>query len=38
MVSGTLRGFFRPEASTKAFHPTAAGLTFAERVAYQRVD
>src|SRR5437762_5400782 len=36
MVSGTLLGFFRPEASTKAFHPTAAGLTFAERVGYQR--
>ena len=36
MVSGRLLGFFRPEASTKAFHPTAAGLTFAERVGYQR--
>src|SRR5437762_11706977 len=36
MVSRTLLGFFRPEASTKAFHPTAAGLTFAERVGYQR--
>ena len=35
-VTGTLPAFFRPEAQTKVSHPAAAGLTFAERVAYQR--
>src|SRR6059036_1142459 len=36
MVSGALVAFFRTEAPTKASHPAAAGLTFADRVAYQR--
>src|SRR5438093_13352578 len=36
MLSGALLAFFRPEAPTKASHPAGAGLTFAERVAYQR--
>src|SRR5258707_10441224 len=36
MITGTLLAFFHPEAPTKASHPAAAGLTFAERVAYQR--
>ena len=34
--SGGLLAFFRPEASTKGSHPVGAGLTFAQRVAYQR--
>ena len=36
MLSGALLAFFRAEAPTKASHLTGAGLTFAERVAYQR--
>ena len=36
MITGTLLAFFRPEAPAKASHPAGAGLTFAERVAYQR--
>jgi N-acetylneuraminic acid mutarotase len=36
MITGTLLAFFHPEAPTTASHPAAAGLTFAERVAYQR--
>jgi len=36
MITGTLLAFFHPEAPTKASHPAAAGLTFAERAAYQR--
>ena len=36
MLSGALLAFFRFEAPTKASHPAAAGLTFADRVAYQR--
>src|SRR5438094_7012538 len=36
MVSGALLAFFRTEVPTKASHPAAAGLTFADRVAYQR--
>ena len=36
MITGTLLAFFHPEALAKASHPAAAGLTFAERVAYQR--
>src|SRR6476620_7930187 len=36
MITGTLLAFFHPEAPTKASHPAAAELTFAERVAYQR--
>ena len=35
MITGTLLAFFHPEAPAKASHPQA-GLTFAERVAYQR--
>jgi N-acetylneuraminic acid mutarotase len=35
-VTGTLPAYFRPEAQTKVSHPAAAGLTFAERVAYQQ--
>jgi N-acetylneuraminic acid mutarotase len=35
-VTGTLPAYFRPEALAKISHPAAAGLTFAERVAYQR--
>jgi hypothetical protein len=36
VVSGTLLAFLRPEAPSKTSHPAAAGLTFADRVAYQR--
>ena len=36
MITGTLLAFIHPEAPAKASHPAAAGLTFAERVAYQR--
>ncbi len=36
MITGTLLAFFYPEAPPKTSHPAAAGLTFAERVAYQR--
>ena len=36
MITGTLLAFFHPEAPAKASHPAAAGLTFAERVSYQR--
>ena len=32
----TLLSFFRPEAPAKLSHPAAAGLSFEERVAYQR--
>src|SRR5262249_52818222 len=32
----TSLAFFRPEAPAKVPHPAAAGLTFAERVAYQQ--
>ena len=35
-ITGTLLAFFHPEAPAKASHPAGAGLTFAERVAYQR--
>ena len=35
-VTGPLPAFFRPEAQTNVSHPATAGLTFAERVAYQR--
>src|SRR6266478_1760238 len=34
--TGTLLAFFRSDAPTKASYPVAAGLTFAERVVYQR--
>ena len=36
MITGTLLAFFHPEAPAKASHPAIAGLTFAQRVAYQR--
>jgi N-acetylneuraminic acid mutarotase len=36
MITGTLLAFFHPEAPAKSSHPAGAGLTFAERVAYQR--
>jgi len=36
MITGTLLAFFHSEAPAKASHPATAGLTFAERVAYQR--
>jgi N-acetylneuraminic acid mutarotase len=36
-VTGALPAFFRPEVRTKISHPAAAGLTFAERVVYQRI-
>jgi hypothetical protein len=37
-VTGALPAFFRPEAQSKVSHPAApAGLTFAERVVYQRI-
>src|SRR4029453_12081794 len=36
-VTGSLPAFFRSEGQTKVSHPAAAGLTFAERVAYQRI-
>src|SRR6476660_5931115 len=36
MIAGTLLAFFHPEAPAKASDPAAAGLTFAERVDYQR--
>jgi hypothetical protein len=36
VVSGALLAFFRSDAPTNASHPAGAGLTFAERVAYQR--
>ena len=36
MITGTLLAFFHPEAPAKASHPAGAGLTFAQRVAFQR--
>src|SRR5262245_20169685 len=35
-VAGTLPGFLHYDAPPKVSHPAVAGLTFAERVAYQR--
>jgi hypothetical protein len=35
-LTGNLPAFFNPEAQTKVSHSAAAGLTFPERVAYQR--
>ena len=35
-VAGTAMAFFGAEAPTKVSHPAVAGLSFAERVAYQR--
>ena len=36
IITGTLLGFLRPEEPTKISHPAVAGLSFAERVTYQR--
>src|SRR5580765_7337731 len=36
MITGTLLAFFHPETPPKTSHPAGAGLTFVERVAYQR--
>ncbi len=36
LVAGTVMAFFGPEAPTKVSHPAAAGLSFADRVSYQR--
>jgi hypothetical protein len=36
IITGTLLGFLRPEAPAHGSNPAVAGLTFAERVAYQR--
>ena len=36
LLTVTLLALFQPAAQPTAFHPAAAGLTFAERVAYQR--
>src|ERR1043166_6985788 len=36
LLAVTLLALFRPAAQPTAPHPAAAGLTFAERVAYQR--
>src|SRR4030095_12683515 len=36
IISGTLFAFLRLEPTSKLSHPAAAGLTFAQRVAYQR--
>src|SRR5882724_1599814 len=36
VLAGALLAVFRPETETRVSHPAAAGLTFAERVTYQR--
>src|ERR1051326_2076075 len=36
IVAGTLLGVFRSEVGAGVLHPAAAGLTFEERVAFQR--
>jgi hypothetical protein len=36
IVAGPLMAFLRSQASGNASHPAAAGLTFEERVSYQR--
>src|SRR6184192_3214445 len=36
ILTGTLLAFLRSEAPARVSHPAAAGLTFAERVSYQR--
>ena len=36
IATGTLLAYFRSETPTRVSHPAAAGLTFAERVSYQR--
>jgi N-acetylneuraminic acid mutarotase len=36
MITGTLLALFHPEAPAKTSHPAPAGLTFIQRVTYQR--
>src|SRR6478735_11522822 len=36
MINGTLLAFFHPEAPANTSHPAGAGLTFAQRIGYQR--
>src|SRR5690349_22618257 len=36
LTTGTVMAFFAPQAPRKPSHPAAAGLTFGERVSYQR--
>ena len=36
ILTGTLLAFFRTETPARVSHPAVAGLTFAERVSYQR--
>ena len=36
MLGGTLLALFRPGPELNVSHPAGAGLTFAERVLYQR--
>ena len=36
VITGTLLAFLHPQAAAKTSHPGAAGLTFADRVTYQR--
>jgi len=36
IVTGTLLAFFRTETPARVSHPAAAGLSFTERVSYQR--
>ncbi len=36
IVTGTLLAYFRTETPARVSHPATAGLTFAERVSYQR--
>ncbi len=36
LVAGTVMAFFGPQTPTKLSHPAAPGLSFAERVSYQR--
>jgi CheY-like chemotaxis protein len=36
ILAGTLLGYLRPEGPAKVSHPAVAGLTLAERIAYQR--
>jgi hypothetical protein len=36
IITGTLLAYFRTETPARVSHPAATGLTFAERVSYQR--
>jgi hypothetical protein len=36
LLAGTVMAFSGPQAPPKVSHPAAAGLSFAERVSYQR--